>query len=167
MQKGRGTYAGMDDCHARDYRFVNLAGHGKNYFVKPTVQGRRCDAAVRKSSAERKSWAICAVISETGGYLLWNAISEGLSKCRAGGLGFLPGQRKNLFKMLSERFLLGWAEKWDVRRCVFSDPGHWGWAGGENSKNESWLDGTVCQSWTVLWGSQTVFSEGKTESGVE
>ena len=40
--QGRGEYAGMDNCHARDQCTSDFAGHGKNCLVRErTDQGIR------------------------------------------------------------------------------------------------------------------------------
>ena len=76
--KGRGEYAGMDDCHARYQHHADHTGHGKNYFSGKSAGYRRTALFAGKSSAERTGGEIRGIFSETGRYFLWNAVSKRL-----------------------------------------------------------------------------------------
>lgn len=68
----------MDNCHARDQRTADIAGHGKNYFDGENVEKRSNISDWRRSSSERKSGTLCGSFSETCGYILWNAVQKGI-----------------------------------------------------------------------------------------
>ena len=76
MNKGRGEYAGMDDCHARYQHYADHTGHGKNYFSRKSAGYRRTAVSAGGPSSEREGGEVCGIFSETGRYFLWNAISQ-------------------------------------------------------------------------------------------
>ena len=84
MNKGRGEYAGMDDCHARYQHYADHTGHGKNYFSRKSAGYRRTAVSAGGPSSEREGGEVCGIFSETGRYFLRDALSERLSEQQAG-----------------------------------------------------------------------------------
>ena len=52
--KGRGEYAGMDNCHARDQCAAGAAGHGKSFFSGEEVSLRQSSRPKRKIPRRRR-----------------------------------------------------------------------------------------------------------------
>ncbi len=46
----------MDNCHARDQRTADIAGHGKNYFDGENVEKRRRYFRLEKIILRKKKW---------------------------------------------------------------------------------------------------------------
>ena len=66
----------MDNCHARDQRTADIAGHGKTILTGRMSKKRRNISDWRRSSSERKSGTLCGSFSRNLRIHLWNAVQK-------------------------------------------------------------------------------------------